>query len=445
MATRAVALLAVLAGLAVASRAQAVWLQPDESYREAQLLLRLAIRDTTGHPDDPGRLDSLGVSLLKLARLDEARAVFRRANELAPSDAIARAGLGKLALFDDRPAEAESLLAGADTADPGAANDLFAARLRQGKFAAAAEMTPLVNLEGRRELLEKLAERAPYEVTGPDHSTIPFASGYPVVLIKVKINGQRVLMAVDTGASDVMLDESAFRRYHATPVAGQNVMFWAGTRTVVKNAIIQRLDIGGYKIENCPAGVMNLGRWSLEVNPQSEKVAGVIGLNLLRRFRPTIDFKKFTLELRRPETTWAPAPGAALVPFQLWGESELMVYGSLGQSRRMAMVIQTGVPHCGVGAPVEVMDEIGVKAGVVSRMVKGAGTFLQGRPWAAAVVPAVTLGPVARDKLAGWVGALDSSELWRHGVRRDALISHDFFKGRRVTIDWATHNLVFEE
>ena len=133
------------------------------------------------------------------------------------------------------------------------------------------------------------------------------------------------------------------------------------------------------------------------------------------------------------------------MPFQIWGEIELTVYGALAQSRRMAFVVQTGVPGCGVGAPAEVMDEIGVKPGVLSRLAKGAGQWLQGRPWAATVVPTVTVGAVSRDRVPGWLGALDAGELWRHGVRRDALLSNDFFRGRRVTIDWKAHVLVFEE
>ena len=225
---------------------------------------------------------------------------------------------------------------------------------------------------------------------------------------------------------------------------GQGVAFWSGTRGVVKYAIAQRLEIGGFRIENCPAGVKNLGRWSLEVNPQSERIAGVIGLNLLRRFSPTLDYAQSRLELRRPGTAWTPGPGAVRVPFQLWGENELTVFGSIAQGRRCAMVVQTGVPACGIGAPEDVFDEMGVKPGTLARIAKGAGQFLQGRPWAAVVVPTVTVGGVARDRLAGWSGALDSSELWRHGVRRDALLSHDFFKDRRVTFDWDRRELVFE-
>jgi hypothetical protein len=81
----------------------------------------------------------------------------------------------------------------------------------------------------------------------------------------------------------------------------------------------------------------------------------------------------------------------------------------------------------------------------MSRIVKGAGTFLQGRPWAAVVVPTVTVGSVARDKVAGWQGALDESELWRYGIRRDALIAGYFFKDRRLTIDWSAQQLIIEE
>jgi hypothetical protein len=81
----------------------------------------------------------------------------------------------------------------------------------------------------------------------------------------------------------------------------------------------------------------------------------------------------------------------------------------------------------------------------MARAVKGAGVWLQGRPWVGVVVPTVTVGPVIQNKVPGWAGALDSGELWRHGVRRDAILSNDFFKGMRVTLDWSAHALVIED
>jgi len=225
----------------------------------------------------------------------------------------------------------------------------------------------------------------------------------------------------------------------------QRTEFWAGSRVAVRNAMVQHLEIGGLRIARLPAGTLSLRKWSIEVNPNAAPVAGIIGLNLLRRFTPTLDYKRQRLELRRFDARYEPAGDAVRVPFQIWGEQELTVYGSMAGSRRMALVVQTGVPACGVGAPAEVFDEIGIKSGVLSRLVKGAGTWLQGRPWSPVVVPAVTVGPVVKDQVPGWVGALDSSELWWHGVRRDALLGGEFFRGRRVTIDWHARELVFEE
>jgi tetratricopeptide (TPR) repeat protein len=445
MAKRVLSLFAS-AGLLVllSGTARTEWLQPDPSYREAQLVLRLAIRDTVGHAEDPGRLDSVGVALLRLARLDDAERVFRKSLALLPGDDAAEAGLGKIALFNDRLAEAESLLAAVADPDPLVLADLLAARVRRGEYAAAAAMAKQEQ-QGRVPMLEAMAEQPVYQLTGKSEIKHNWARAYPVPLVRVKLNGNSVLMAVDLGAGDLLIDAGASRRYKVGKVTGQRLEFWNGTRLSVQNAMVQRLEIGGMKIERLPAGVLSLRKWGMEVNPQSEPPAGVIGLNLLRRFTPTLDYERQRLELKPLDATLAPSPGAPRVPFQIWGENELMVFGSLAASRRMALILQTGVPGCGVGAPAEVFDEIGVKAGAISRLVKGAGTWLQGRPWAAVTVPTVTVGPVVKDKVPGWHGALDSAELWRHGVRRDALLSNEFFRGRRLTIDWKAHELVFDE
>jgi Flp pilus assembly protein TadD len=110
-------LLSVAAVAAIALLAHADWLQPDPSYKEAQLQLRLALRDTVGQPDNVARLDTLGVALMRLGRIRDAHAIFERVLALNPGDNTAEAALGKLALFADHPAEAESLLTAAGTSD----------------------------------------------------------------------------------------------------------------------------------------------------------------------------------------------------------------------------------------------------------------------------------------------------------------------------------------
>jgi len=208
--------------------------------------------------------------------------------------------------------------------------------------------------------------------------------------------------------------------------------------------VVPQLELGGLVIRDLPAGVVSLRQWSQQINPRAEPIAGVIGLGLLRRFTPTIDYQKQALELRKPGLAYPAGPGARHIPFEIWGEAELTVYGSLNGGRRMAIILQSGLSGCGVAAPVDVLAEVGVKAGKMSKVLHGAGSVLQGVPWAGVTVPTVTVGPLVRTKVSGWAGALDNAELWRHGVRRDAILSHDFFKDQRVTIDWQKRQLVVE-
>jgi hypothetical protein len=462
--------------------AGAEWLQPDPSYREAQLALRLAVRDTVGWQVHQGpltgaarreraaRLDSVGAALLRLADLPGAESVLRRALALDPEDRLALAGLGKIALFRGRLEEARELLlapalgfarsaTSATTSDDtqvvarevlvtrdlATARDLVALHVRLGNYEHAATSAAWAEESGWGSLYDSLAASPPYRfATPPSLATVPWTRAYPIPLVRVKLNGQSVLMAIDTGASDLLIDESAARRCKVRALPAQRLEFWSGTRFAVQNAIVDRLELGGLRIERLPAGTLSLRKWSIEVNPHAEQVAGVIGLGLLRRFTPTLDYKALRLELRPLEAAPRFAPGTQRVPFEIWGTSELTVRASLAGGRRMAMVVQTGVPGCGVGAPPEVFEEIGVRAGAVSRLVRGAGSWLQGRGWTQVTVPSVSLGGVIADRVPGWSGALDSSELWRHGVRRDALLSHDFFRGRRMTIDWKASELVFE-
>jgi predicted aspartyl protease len=441
--------LALAAGLVLAAGplapARADWLQPDPSFREAQLTLRLAVRDTAGQPLTALRLDSLAVAHLRLGNLDEAQRLFTRVVALAPTDEAAAAGLGKIALFRGSPALAESLLAPVAGRVDGAAEDLLAARLRLGHWEEAATLAEESGQAGRAALLRRLAEpEGAWKIQGPGTIQVSWIRCWPVPIVKAKLNGQSVLLGIDTGTTDLILDPSVARRCGVTLMPEQLPVLWNGTRVAARVALVERLELGGLRIERIPAAATSLRRWSLEVNPGSERVAGVIGLNLLSRFTPTLDYHDCALVLRPAGTAITAGAGALRIPFELWGERELTVYGSLNGGRRMAMVLQTGMPGCGVGAPPEVFEEVGVRPGAIARAMRSAGSRLQANAWAGVQVATVTVGPIVKDKVAGWAGALDSAELWRHGVRRDALLSSDFLRGRSVTIDWQKQELVIE-
>lgn len=437
----AAALLASLALPLAHSPARPDWLAPDASYRDAQIQLRYATRDTAGHGNDPALLDTLATALLRLGRLPEARRLFERVLAARPGDPSAAAALGKLALWADRNAQAESLLSIAGDVEQARA-DLYAARLRRQEWSAAAEMSESLQDDGRRPLLERLADGAPMGVQG-ERARLVFERFWPAPLVKVRLNGASVLMLVDTGTPGVLIDRQALAKYGVTPVDGQRLTPWTGTRVAVRNAIVQKLEIGEVTLTNVPAAVLSLHKLSLEVNPQAMEVSGVIGMSVLRRFDVSFDYHRRTFELAPLGS--AAKEGGTRVPFELWGEDELTVWGSINGGRRLALTLATGLPGGGLGAPDVVFEEHGLKSSGVAKLVKGAGVWLQGRPWAQVNVPALSLGGVAFDRLPGWSGAMEPVELWRHGVRRDGLLGPGILLKRRVTIDWTKQQLVFEE
>ncbi len=416
---------------------------PDASWREAQKTMREATRDTIGRSGDPSRLAALGAALLRVAHLADAEHVFQMALAGQADDREALAGLGRIALCTQREALAESLLVRAGTAE-GAASDLYRARLRRHEWAAAAGMAEAQGEGGRREMLQRLAALPPGAApVGPGRAEIPFQRAWPAPIVRVKLNGEMVAMVVDPGATELLLDPAATRACHVTAVPGERPVAWSGERAAARNAIVQNLDLGGFVFENVPAAVTPLHRYSLAVNPGGPDIAGVIGLPVLERLGVTIDFRRQQLELRRPD---APVTAhGSRVPYERWGENELMVYGNIADGRRMAIWVGTGLPGAGIGASKETFDELGIQPGRMSDTVHGEGSMLQASPWSQVMVSTLAIGPIARDHVEGWSGEMDASELWRWGIRRDAVLGPRFFADRRVTFDWARHELVFED
>ena len=397
--------LAALLSFAAAA-AHADWLAPDASLRDAQTQLRDAIRDTVGHGGDPAVIDSLAVALLRVGRIPDARRLFLRVIEAKPGDPAASAALGKLALWADQNARAESLLVTADDVEQ-ARMDLYFARLRQAKWNDAAAMCEDLQDEGRKPMLERLASGTPMAVKG-ERTKVLFERIWPAPLVKVKLNGATVLMMVDTGTPGLLIDKQAATQNHVPLLEGQRLELWTGTRVAVRNAMVQKLEIGDITFTDVPASVISLSKLSLQVNLQAMPISGVIGMQVLRRFDVTFDDRKRALELAPLGT--AAKLQATRVPFELWGEDELTVWGSINGGRHLALVLATGMPGGGLGAPDVVFEEFGLKSGGVSKAMAGAGTWLGGRAWAPVNVPALSIGNVAYDKVSGWAAPWNQSK-----------------------------------
>src|SRR6185369_848861 len=158
----------------------------------------------------------------------------------------------------------------------------------------AATMSDDLQDGGRKPLLEYLAANPAMSVKGAN-ARVLFDKIWPAPLVKVKLNGSMVLMMVDTGTPGLLIDKMTATQEKVHLIEGQRLTMWTGTHVAVRNATVQKLEIGDIEFTNLPASVLSLAKLSLEVNLQSAPIAGVIGMEVLRHFDVTFDYKKRAL------------------------------------------------------------------------------------------------------------------------------------------------------
>ena len=89
-----------------------------------------------------------------------------------------------------------------------------------------------------------MAAHGAYAMTPPATVVrVPWSRAWPVPLVRVKLNGQSVVMAIDTGAGDLLIDDGAARRYAVRALEGLAPTFWCGTRVMARAAIVPRLPV----------------------------------------------------------------------------------------------------------------------------------------------------------------------------------------------------------
>ena len=71
-------------------------------------------------------------------------------------------------------------------------------------------------------------------------------------------------------------------------IAGERSVLWNGARVAIKNGAVGKLELGGITLTDLPAGVLPLAKYSVSVNPQGVRIAGVIGVDVLRRLETLV-------------------------------------------------------------------------------------------------------------------------------------------------------------
>lgn len=137
--------------------------------------------------------------------------------------------------------------------------------------------------------------------------TIPFNvvpiedSGYHL-MVEVLINSVPAIFLIDTGASKSIMDQNRIVRFISNAVFTPNEQLSAGLGTNTMESqlcVIDSVEIGGIKIPDYQTVLMDISH----VNESYQKLGypgidGVLGSDLLYRFKASIDYEKSSLLLK---------------------------------------------------------------------------------------------------------------------------------------------------
>ena len=250
-------------------------------------------------------------------RFAEAEAAYLKAQELDPKNATVLVGLGTIALWNNRPEEAERHFKEAMDYAPGLQKSwpfnaqlkttLAMAYYRMDRFPEAARLFkeaagpvalgPFRELKALGQHLALFGKETPYILEGPEETRVDFVITDPLPVIEVSVNGSESLpFFIDTGGAEVILDTELANEIGAE-ISGTMTGESAGPKGRIGVGKVASVTIGEFFVKNVPIHTVDTDPFSAVFNELDVK--GIIGTRLLMHFLGTVDYVNGSLILRR--------------------------------------------------------------------------------------------------------------------------------------------------
>jgi hypothetical protein len=416
--------------------------------REAE---RCARREVEAAPDSAEARLLLARVQWRRGRLADAKAGLDQAMRLDPS--LPRAGhlRGRILSFEHRWDAAAGVLRQVceRRETPAVVHDLVTALYMADRYAEAGRacqrLAELQEADGhlyrqwrdRSGLLQELASRRPYALTGALPASLGFLPDCDLPTVTGEVNGQGCRLLVDTGGGELLVRESLARRAGLGAADGEGFpgRFAGGTTARLRWGIVEELKLGPLRVRDVPAVRI--------ADPTDEPAQweAVVGVQLLRRFRSCFDYPGGRLVLADPLSTFAPPAHARSVPFYILSDHYTIAYGRLENGPEEPVFVDSGGTFGLALTPAKFRQVYGTAPAAEPRHGRSAVAEIEYREFP---VRRFRLGNVEAHDLDGVLDVLDEQLGSRLGFAIDIQASHNFLRRFHVTWDYCGRRLWFE-
>ena len=395
---------------------------------------------------------------------------YRIALEDAPTDSQTLFNLGLLALWDNKPDISLDYLHRAYKQsgwlgqhwpfNAQIAYRIASAYYRKDDFAMAAKwykkavgpwaVGPLKTLKAFQQQAEAFADSRPYQISGPQQTELPFVMLDPLPVVEVSLNGHGpYAFFIDTGGGEVIIQSELARELGIKETGAFMGEFAANKKGRVGLSRVDSLGLGELTVRNLPVNLHTLEGTEAIFK---RKVYGVIGTSLLRHFYSSIDYRHQKLVLRQVKHSTRSemdqlAKKAIAIPFWLIDYHMMMARGHVDDLSETLFFVDTGLADSGFLLTQKTIHALGIEP-EWNRAEESSGGGGKVR-YLNIPLDRLTLGTGNQSLTRTQVKAeLHESDLaifqGALGFDVDGLISHDFFKGSTVTLDFTNMRLLIE-
>ncbi|MBI4538041.1 MAG: aspartyl protease family protein [Gemmatimonadetes bacterium] len=392
----------------------------------------------------PLRVDlERGDSLFREGRFEDAAQAYRQVLDRAPASFRAQLLLGQIALLGNHLDEAQQRASRAlelAPDDPIPRSLLAEVFYRRDELERAAPLLRAAGREAKARKLESFRGVPPYDIGGErDATRLPFVQTDALPVVEVRVNGGGLAnFIIDTGASEVILDPRFARDVGAREFGSEVGTFAGGLKSTFVHGTVDSLALGDFVVRHVP--VQLLDTRPLAAVAGGRQVDGIIGTVLLYHFLATLDYPGGALVLRRRTAQnlarfekEAGADAQTVVPFWMAGDHFVVAWGSVN-GRAYLLFVDTGLAGLAFTCPESTVKEAGIE--IVesrARVGTGGGGKLSVVPF---VLTELALADAVGRDVAGVFGPFPPSLEHNLGFRIGGLISHGFFRGHALTLDF---------